>query len=134
MMLNKQKAFSLLELLLVLALVAVLLAFALPAWQQHQRMAGRQQAWLQLQRIGLQQEMWYLQQGTYCDDMSLLTPAPEQILYDYQVQVSATTYLLSAMAKANGPQANDSQCQRLTLASDGETKSYSKTSESWSCN
>jgi Tfp pilus assembly protein FimT len=57
-----EHGFSLMELLLVLvlALVSVIVAMAVPAWRHNQLAAGRQQAWLQLHRIGLQQEMWHL--------------------------------------------------------------------------
>ena len=41
---NNQQGFSLMELLLVLALVSVMLAMAVPTWRQHQLAAGRQQA------------------------------------------------------------------------------------------
>ena len=50
---NNQPAFSLVELLLVLAIVSVMLALAVPTWRQHQLAAGRQQAWLQLQDLAL---------------------------------------------------------------------------------
>ena len=48
-----QHGFSLMELLLVL--VSVIVAMAVPAWRHNQLAAGRQQAWMQLHRIGLQQ-------------------------------------------------------------------------------
>ena len=71
-----QHGFSLMELLLVLALVSVIVAMAMavPAWRHNQLAAGRQQAWMQLYRIGLQQEMWHLQYGHYFTDIASVTP------------------------------------------------------------
>jgi type IV pilus assembly protein PilE len=132
-MVNNEAGFSLLELLLVLVLVGVLLVMAVPSWQQHQWLAGRQQAWLQLQSIGLQQQMWHLQHGVYVDDVALLAPIPETTRYDYFIALTDSGYLLSATIKANGPQARDLRCQRLTLAANGEVKSYGSHGESNIC-
>jgi len=132
-MFNNEAGFSLLELLLVLVLVGVLMVMAVPTWQQHQWLAGRQQAWLQLQSIGLQQQMWHLQHGTYFDDVALLAPVPETTRYDYIITLTDSGYLLSATIKTNGPQGRDLQCQRLTLAAHGEVKSYGSHGESDIC-
>jgi len=132
-MVHNEAAFSLLELLLVLVLVGVLLVMAVPSWQQHQWIAGRQSAWLQLQNMGLQQQIWYLQHGAYADDVALLALTPETTGYDYFIALTDSGYLLSATIKTNGPQANDLQCQRLTLAANGEVKSYGSHGESNIC-
>ena len=76
-----QHSFSLMELLLVLVLVSVIVAMALPAWRHNQLAAGRQQAWMQLHRIGLQQKMWHLQYGHYFTDIALVTPALDTLRY-----------------------------------------------------
>ena len=130
---NNQRGFSLMELLLVLALVSVMLALAVPTWQQHQLAAGRQQAWLQLQRIGLQQEMWHIQHGHYFADIGLAIPDLEQSRYGYQVHLSDAGFLLSATVNANGPQSHDAFCWRLTLADTGEMKSLGKGGEIQLC-
>ena len=123
---NNQQGFSLMELLLVLALVSVMLAMAVPTWRQHQLAAGRQQAWLQLQRIGLQQEH-------YIKDIGLASLAAEPLRYDYQVHLSDVGILLSAMVNANGPQSHDELCWRLTLSDTGEMKSLGKGGENQLC-
>jgi len=126
---NKDQGFSLMELLLVLALVSVILSLAVPTWRQHQISAGRQQAWLQLQRIGLQQEMWRIQQGHYFADIGLANLTVDQVRYRYQVQLSDIGFLLSATVNANGPQSHDAFCWRLTLSDTGEMKSLGKGGE-----
>ena len=131
---NNQQGFSLMELLVVLALVGVMLTMAVPTWRHHQLAAGRQQAWLQLQRIGLQQEMWRIQHGYYFEDMSLVSPAVDSLSYDYQVQLSETGFVLSAIVNANGPQRHDALCWHLTLSDIGEMKTLGKGGEVQVCN
>jgi type IV pilus assembly protein PilE len=123
---NNQPAFSLVELLLVLAIVSVMLALAVPTWRQHQLAAGRQQAWLQLQDLALQQQMWHLQQGHYFADLDAVKPTLDQRRYRYQVNLTETGFSLSATINANGPQAYDTLCWQLTLADTGEVKSLGK--------
>lgn len=127
------------ELLLVLALVGVMLGFAIPTWRQHQLSVGRQQAWLQLHRIGLQQEMWHLQHGRYFEDISLASIESDhsyeqkQGSYYYQVKLLETGFLLSATVNNNGPQSLDTLCWYLTLSDAGEMKSLGKAGESNLC-
>jgi type IV pilus assembly protein PilE len=130
---NKRLGFSLMELLLVLALVSVLLTMAAPTWRQHQLTAGRQQAWLQLQRIGLQQEMWFIQHGRYFEDISLVSPTAERLRYSYRIHLSDAGLLLSATVNPNGPQSHDVRCWQFTLSDTGEMKSLGKGGEIQVC-
>ena len=123
---NNTQGFSLMELLLVLALVSTILSLVVPSWRQHQLSVGRQQARLQLQRISLQQQMWHIQHGDYFADIGLAIKPAEQVRYRYQVQLTETGFLLSATVNANGPQRYDEFCWRLTLSDTGEMKSLSK--------
>ena len=130
---REQNAFSLMELLLVLALISVIVTIAVPTWRHHQLAAGRQQAWLQLHRLGLQQEMWHLQHGHYFADITLVTPALDPLSYSYQIQLSEVGFILSATVNANGPQSHDTRCWRLSLADTGEVKSLGKGGEIGVC-
>ena len=130
---NNQQGFSLMELLVALALVSVMLTIAVPTWRHHQLSAGRQQAWLQLQRIGLQQEMWRIQHGHYFEEISLVSPVVESLSYSYQIHLSGESLLVSATVKPNGPQRHDTVCWHLTLSDNGEMKSLGKGGESQVC-
>lgn len=131
---SKQNGFSLMELLLVLALVSVILSMAIPSWRNHQLSVARHQAWLQLQRIGLQEQMWRLQEGHYFTDIELVRPAPETHSYNYHIQISETGLLLLATVNANGPQKHDVECWQLTLSDTGEIKSFTKGGAIHNCN
>ncbi|MDC9720416.1 MAG: prepilin-type N-terminal cleavage/methylation domain-containing protein [Gammaproteobacteria bacterium] len=130
---NNKAGFSLIELLLVLVLMGVMLAMAIPAWQQHQLTSGRQQAWLVLQRIGLQQEIWHIQHGHYFEDIDRVMPPVSEESYKYQIDITDEGLLLSATVNANGPQAQDVLCWRLTLADNGRAQSYGKGQGSGNC-
>ena len=130
---NNQSAFNLVELLLVLAIVSVMLAMAVPTWRQHQFAAGRQQAWLQLQGLALQQQMWHLQQGHYFPDLDAVKSTLDQQRYSYQVNLTETGFLLSATINAHGPQAQDTRCWQLTLADTGKVKSLGNGGEIQVC-
>tara|TARA_B110000503_G_scaffold55267_1_gene88708 strand:+ start:3138 stop:3539 length:402 start_codon:yes stop_codon:yes gene_type:complete len=130
---NNQKGFSLVELLLVLAIVSVMLAMAVPSWHQHQLAAGRQQAWLQLQGLALQQQMWHIQHGHYFVDLDQVSPTLDQWRYSYRVNLTEAGFTLSATVNANGPQVHDTLCWQLTLSDTGEVKSLGKGGEIQVC-
>ena len=128
-----EHGFSLMELLLVLALVSVIVAMALPAWRQNQLAAGRQEAWLQLHRIGLQQEMWHLQYGHYFTDIASVTPALDTLRYSYQIHLTKRGFTLLATINVDGPQSHDTRCSQLSLSNTGEVKSLGKGGEIQAC-
>ena len=128
-----EHGFSLMELLLVRALVSVIVAMAVPVWRHNQLAAGRQQAWLQLHRIGLQQEMWHLQYGNYFTDIASVTPALDTLRYSYQIHLTERGFTLLATINVDGPQSHDTRCSQLSLSDTGEVKSLGKGGEIQAC-
>ena len=128
-----EHGFSLMELLLVLALVSVIVAMAVPAWRHNQLAAGRQQAWMQLHRIGLQQEMWHLQYGHYFTAIASVPPGLDTLHYSYQIHLTERGFTLLATINADGPQSHDMRCSQLSLSDTGEVKSLGKGGEIQAC-
>ena len=128
-----EHGFSLMELLLVLALVSVIVAMAVPVWRHNQLAAGRQQAWLQLHRIGLQQEMWHLQYGNHFTDIASVTPALNTLRYSYQIHLTERGFTLLSTINVDGPQIHDTRCSQLSLSDTGEVKSLGKGGEIQAC-
>jgi type IV pilus assembly protein PilE len=103
--------------MIVLAIVAILLALALPSYQAYVRKSKRDEAQQLLMNWANNEEIWRATNTTYADASTVLG-VPTHNNYTFTVtNVSATTYTLTATA--NGDQAKDKEhgtsCTTLTL-------------------
>lgn len=113
--------YSLLELLLVLALVSILMSLALPQWQGQQVKVRRQVAWLNLQHIALAQVEYQHQMGVAATDIANLGVTDKDAGYDYLIRLEENAVVIIAQVRAAGPQQNDKACWQLIWHSrDGE--------------
>ena len=121
--------FSLLEALIVLALLGVLLLAAAPAWERHWLRAGRFEAQQELMETAADQERYRARNGVFvADAWPLWTPVTEgrrrlTRTGRYQIEVRACpnrslALCFIATARAQGRQGRD-ECDVLTLTSDG---------------
>lgn len=103
---------TMVELMIVLAIIGLLLLMVFPSYQRHILESRRSDGATQLLRIKMQQESYRLNNTSYANTAQL--SLPENDYYDFSVEnVSATTYTLVAIAK--GSQTSDSACQTLKL-------------------
>lgn len=132
---NKHKGFSLIELMIVIAVVGILASIAVPSYQEHIRKSKRADAQGALYGLSAVMERFFTENNTYCGTElggvvdTCATGAPglfsSQVPIDagdafYNLTISAvtaTTYTLTATAV--GSMANDSRCANLTLTSTG---------------
>jgi len=109
--------FSLVELMVVLAITGLLAAIALPAYQDHMRKARRGDAQGSLQRIQLEQSRWRSQNDSYTTSLSnlgLSTNLTAQGYYQLSIaQASSDGFV--ALATAQGDQAKDGDCALMQL-------------------
>jgi type IV pilus assembly protein PilE len=114
--------FTLVELLITIAIVAVLLTLAYPSFSNYIQKARRSEAQTLLVNWANNQEIWRANNPVYAgtDDIA----APLNDWYTFSVSgVSANGFVLTATAKSGSSQASDKQkgtpCTPLTLNQSG---------------
>jgi type IV pilus assembly protein PilE len=128
------RGFSLLELLVTLAIVAVLGALALPGYTHVMNRALRQDARLALLRIQYRQELFFANHLRYANafgsDAGLaLAPRSEQGHYQLELRTSADGLRYTAIASADpaGRQTRDLPCASLAIDETGRHRSADST-------
>jgi type IV pilus assembly protein PilE len=114
-----KKGFTLVELMVVVAIVAILVALALPSYARYVRKANRGEAQQLLVNWSNNQEIWRAAHTTYAGSGDIAVPTHDK--YDFFVTIipatAATAFILTADPK--GDQAKDEErtepCDPLTL-------------------
>ena len=114
---TNRKGFSLIELMIVVGVVAILVALAIPSYSQYIRKANRGEAQQILVNWANNQEIWRSHNTSYADQNSPLG-LPLHDNYTFSIaDVTGTTYTLTADPIGN--QAKDKErgklCDPLTL-------------------
>ena len=127
--------FTLIELMITVAIIAVLAMVAMPAYFDSVRKSRRADAVTSLNQIAQAQERWRANNPTYTTNLGstgLNVPNPSSGYYTLAVAVptaaSGTQY--SATATAAGGQLTDTSCAPFTLAISGGQFTYTSTPSS----
>ncbi len=102
---RKQQGFSLIELMITVAIIGILAAVAIPTYIGYRLKAERSVAWSDLQALRLLEEQYYAENNAYTNNIALLPgfqPDPGS-LYNYSVAFSSgnnQTFIATATRKA----------------------------------
>ncbi|WP_275975282.1 type IV pilin protein [Alkalimarinus coralli] len=130
MQINKQKGFTLIEIIIVIAIIGILAAIAFPSYQESVRKSRRVEAKSVILEAAARQEKFFSQQYAYATTMNSTATVPglgynanpfitESGFYSIAITTTGTpasTYTLTA--SAIGAQAAD-DCKTLSLTNTG---------------
>ena len=133
----RKRGFTLIELMIVVAVIAVLGAIALPSYQDYVRKGRRADGRALIQAAALAQEKVRLGSATYTTTLTSLNGAcgadpcySEQGFYGLTVPAAgATGYSLTATPRL--AQASDSACATLTYVVNAGVTTYGPTNACW---
>lgn len=125
MKLSVQKGITLIELMIAVAIVAILTSIAYPSYINHLQTSRRTEAMAALTRIANLQEKNYMDNGTYVTDLTKLGLGASPFITEnayYSISAvfpTSATADFTLTATAQNAQANDSHCATFSLSSTG---------------
>ena len=124
--------FTLVELMLTLAVIAIISSLSVVSYRQYVRRANRVDGTSALLHLSAAQERYYLQNDQYATTATELAAGPpaglgiagtQQGLYDLEVEPAAdgatAGYTATATASGSGSQRDDDDCQVFTIDQSG---------------
>ena len=134
---NKNRGMTLIELMVVVAIVAILASVALPTWKSQVQKSRRADARNTLILVRVEQEKYRADNGSYASSMSALGlgiyNSTSRDYYNVSiVSSSATAFVASAAPNANGGQSGDS-CGTFAINQSGldGSSEYASISDCW---
>ncbi|MDT7836349.1 type IV pilin protein [Aquabacterium sp. OR-4] len=127
----RRRGFTLIEMLITLAVVAILATVAWPTYQNAVRKGRRADAMAAIAQVMQAQERWRSERTSYKTDMSGLLPNNRTVSADghYAISladgsVTATGYTVLATVQSGSPQASDSVCATMRVVVAGGSITY----------
>jgi len=115
---------TLLEVLVVLLVVGILAALALPAYRQHLVRVHRSEATMLLYEIAAAEERFFLRHGNYTGELSSAAPlglglsvtkASTRYAFSVALASDAQTYIATATPTSDGGQDSDGECLAFSI-------------------
>ncbi|MBZ9612541.1 type IV pilin protein [Rheinheimera maricola] len=126
-MLNRYRGFSLIELMIVLAVLGILLVISYPSYQQHVLRSYRAEASASLLQLANAQEQYRADHGVYSNDFTMLGHAALSPSGRYALTISLSNSLqaFEIKAEALGLQQADTACTYFSLNQFGQRSAAS---------
>lgn len=114
--------FSLIELLIALAVLGILAAICYPSYQQYVLRTYRAEATAQLLQLAVAQEQHLADYGVYTDDIAVLGGAAlsPSARYELHIQLSEQQLAFEITATAKGLQRADTDCLLFSVNQYGQ--------------
>lgn len=122
------RAFTLIEMLIAMTVLAILAAIAMPSYQNYARQSRRLDGQTALLNLQMAQERWRANNQSYSASLSDLGVGTSSSENHYTIAItngstSAGGFVATATAKSTSPQAGDTGCSTLTLSQSGNQTS-----------
>jgi len=122
---HARAGFSLIELMITVALLAIITAVSVSSYRQYMIRANRADGGAFLLRVAAAQERWYLDNNQYSDDADnelRVGDTSERGYYEVTINLDenpATGYTAIAAPVAGAAQSTDADCQQLSIDETG---------------
>jgi type IV pilus assembly protein PilE len=126
---HKHLGFTLIELMVTVAIVAILAAIAIPNYSQYVQKTRRTDAQEKLLDMAAQQERWFFNKNQYTDQVADVGGATSKDGY-YTVTISDvgsapyTKYKLTATPVTTKSQSKDGDCTSFTIDNAGARQAF----------
>jgi type IV pilus assembly protein PilE len=125
---RKVNGFTLIELMIVVAIVGVLAAIAIPSYQNYVMQSRRSEAQATMMSLALNEEKYRANNSAYADHTVVAIGVANSTYYTFTIVASANAYTISATPQ--GAQAGDS-CGILTLDQAGSKGQTGSATQCW---
>ena len=118
----KKKGFTLIEMVVVLAILAIIVSIALPNYQDYLKRSRRSDAMIALERIANKQEQFYFDWNTYTDsleDLNMASFSPDGF-YRLSIETAdSVLFIARAAPVAGSSQFGDGGFERHSTGKEG---------------